>query len=474
MSPNPLRNLPSVHELLESPVVTGLMERINRNAVVSAVRTVLDEVRHEVQTVAADKTLPSVTDLVERITRRIVEGQTPVLCPVINATGVLMGNGLGPPPLAEEAIADVAAIAQDYANLELSLPDGRAARRHAAVEDLLRELSGSEGALIVNNHAGATMLVLAALAAGREVLVARGQLSEIDGGYRLPDLMAASGVVLRDVGTTNKTRLDDYAQAVSERSAALMLVHPSNFAVVGAVESVALGELVGLGRRRQLPVIHDLDAGAMIDFGSLGLLPQPIANDSIKAGADVVLLSGDKLLGGPPCGIILGRRPLIEKIECHPLARALRVDKLTLAALAATLRLYRDPQQARLRIPLLRLLTTSVENLQNRAERLAPQAAATPAVQQAEATADVTHLGWGCIPDHELPTWCVALRPAAMSVDRFAAALRLGVPAVVGRIKEDRLLLDLRSVLARQDTQIVTAIEALGRQEDSAGSSDGL
>jgi L-seryl-tRNA(Ser) seleniumtransferase len=468
MSPNPLRSLPSVHELLESPTLRSLVDRISHNAVVSTVRTVLDEVRHEVQTAASERSLPSAGDLVERIARRIVEGEPAVLRPVVNATGHILESGLGPAPLAEEAIAEMSTIARNYASLELNLVTGRPARRHAAIEDLLRELTGGEAALVVNNNAGATMLALAALGAGREVIVSRGQLIEIGDGCRLPDLIAAGGAVLHEVGATNKTRSEDYAEAINESTAALLLVHPGNFAVVGATESVTLEELVRVGQQRKLPVIHDIGAAAMIDFRQFNLPGQPLVADSIKAGADLVLTSGDKLLGGPPCGIILGRKALIEKIERHPMARTLLADKGTLAALAATLRLYRDPQQARLSIPLLNLLTTSAENLKNRAERLAPQAAATAAIAAAEAVPDATCLGWGFAPTDELPTWCVALRPAAMSVERLAAALRMGAPSVVGRIRDDRLLLDLRSVLPRQDVELIAALEALGQSEATA------
>jgi len=467
MSPNPLRNLPSVHELLESPPLKGLVDRISHNAVVSTARTVLDEMRREVQTAATEMTLPSVADLAERIARRIAEGETPALRPVINATGILLHTGLGRAPLAEEAIAEAAAVARDYASLELDLSTGRRSRRSAAVENLLRELTGAEAALVVNNNAGATMLTLAALAAGREVIVSRGQLIEIGGSYRLPEVMAASGAVLREVGTTNKTRLDDYTRAVGDQTAALMLVHPSNYVVVGFAESVPLAELVDAGRRHKLPVIHDIGSGALSDFSQFGFRGEPVAGESIKAGADVVLFSGDKLLGGPQCGIVLGRKALVEKIERHPMARALRVGKLTLAALGATLRLYRDPEKARLTVPLLHLLCTSADNLKNRAERLAPQAAATPAVAEAAAVADVTYLGGGSLPTQELPTWCVALQPRAMSVDRLAAALRTGTPSVIGRVRQDRLLLDLRSVLPRQDTQLIAALEALGKPADA-------
>jgi L-seryl-tRNA(Ser) seleniumtransferase len=462
MSPNPLRNIPSVSELLESPPLKALVDRINRNAIVGAVRTVLDEMRTEVQTAASELTLPNVPDLAERIARRIMESETPSLRPVINATGILLHTGLGRSPLADDAIAEMTAVARDYASVEVDLPTGRRSRRSVAVENLLKELTGSEAALVVNNNAGATMLTLAALATGREVIVSRGQLIEIGGSYRLPEVMTASGAVLREVGSTNKTHLHDYARAIGEQTAVLLLVHPSNFVVVGFTESVELPALVELGRKHKLPVVHDIGSGAMVDFGQFGFNGEPIAKESISAGADIVLFSGDKLLGGPQCGIIAGRKALVEKIERHPLARALRVDKITLAGLAATLRLYRDPEKARLSVPLLRLLTTSEENLKNRAERLAPQMAAIKSlISSAEAISDVTFLGGGSIPTQQLSTWCVALKPASWSVDRLAAALRAGVPAVVGRVHEGRLLLDLRSVFPRQDTELVSALEAL-------------
>jgi L-seryl-tRNA(Ser) seleniumtransferase len=464
MSPNPLRKIPSVSELLESPPLKALVDRINHNAVVSAVRTVLDEMRTEVQTAAAEMTLPNVPDLAERIARRIMESETPLLKPVINATGILLHTGLGRSPLADEAIAEMTAVARDYASVEMDLATGRRSRRSLAVENLLKELTGAEAALVVNNNAGATMLTLAALAATREVIVSRGQLIEIGGSYRLPEVMAASGAVLREVGSTNKTHLADYARAIGEQTAVLLLVHPSNFVVVGFTESVELPALVDLGRKHKLPVIHDIGSGALVDFNQFGFRGEPMAKESIRDGADVVLFSGDKLLGGPQCGIIAGRKTLVEKIERHPLARALRVDKITLAALAATLRLYRDPEKARLSVPLLHLLTTSVENLKNRAERLAPQMAAVKTlVSSADAISEVTYLGGGSIPTQQLPTWCVALKPASWSVDRLAGALRTGTPGVVGRVREDRLLLDLRSVFPRQDAEMLCALESLSK-----------
>jgi len=466
MSPNPLRSIPSVNELLDSPPLRKLVEKISHNVVVTTVRTVLDEVRQEVQTAASEKTLPSMSDLAERIARRVAEREAPALRPVINATGILLHTNLGRSPLAEEAIEEMAAVARDYASVELDLATGQRSQRKAAVEGLLKELTSAEAALVVNNNAGATMLTLSALAAGREVIVSRGQLIEIGGSFRLPDVMAASGAVLREVGTTNKTRLEDYAAAIGENTAALMLVHPSNFLVVGFTAGVELAELVSLGRRHELPVIHDIGSGAVIDFGQFGFRGEPVASRSIQAGADVILFSGDKLLGGPQCGVIAGRQALIERVERHPMARALRVDKLTLGALAATLRLYRDEEKARQAIPLLRLLTASEDNLKNRAERLAPQIAATESVEEAEPVAAVTYFGGGSLPAQELATWCVAVKPARLSVDRLAAALRTGTPPVVGRVQQDRLMLDLRSVLPRQDISLVAAFETLDREKN--------
>jgi L-seryl-tRNA(Ser) seleniumtransferase len=461
MSPNPLRNIPSVNELLEYPALRKLVDRISHNVVVSTVRTVLDEVRNEVQNAASEMTLPSVSELAERIARRVLEVERPKLQPVINATGILLHTGLGRSPLAEEAIAEIAAVARDYASVEMDLATGQRSRRAAAVEGLLKELTGAEAAVVVNNNAGATLLALAALAAGREVIVSRGQLIEIGGSYRLPDVMAASGAILREVGTTNKTRLDDYQQAIGPQTAALLLVHPSNYAVVGFTENVLLSELVELARQHNLPVIHDIGSGALLDFQQFGFSGEPVASESIKQGADVVLFSGDKLLGGPQCGIIIGRRNLVQQIEKHPLARALRVGKLTLAALDATLRLYRDPERALHDIPLLHLVGTSAENLKNRAQRLAPQIAASSLVAQAEAVESTTYFGGGSLPTQQLPTWCIAVKPAGVTLDRLAAALRAGSPPVVGRVQQDHLFLDLRSVMPRQDQQLVAAFEAL-------------
>jgi len=313
----------------------------------------------------------------------------------------------------------------------------------------------------VNNGAGATLLALAALATGREVIVSRGDLIDLGPTYRMPRVIAAGGALLREVGAVNRTGVDDYAEAIRESTAALMRVYTGHCVVAEHTVGVPLDDLAELARKHRLPLIHHLGVGSLVDLGEFGLPDVPVVSQSVKAGADLVVASGAKLLGGPQCGIILGRRSLVERIGQHAMARALAVGKLTLAGLAATLRLYRDPKRARREIPLLSLLTTSVENLKNRAERLAPQLAATTAVGRAEPVAAASCVGEGSSPAQRLPTWCVAVSPEGMSLDRLTTALRLGTPSVVGRVEPDRVLLDLRSVVPRQDQRLVEAFIAV-------------
>jgi L-seryl-tRNA(Ser) seleniumtransferase len=460
---NVLRSIPSVSELLDSPPLRKVVDRVSHNVVVNRVRSFLDNLRQELQNARADLKVPRPQELAEKIAQWILSEEQPRLRPVINATGILLHTGLGRAPLAELAVHAMQEISRGYASLEIDLQNGERSQRVLAVERRLQQLTGAEGALVVNNNAAATLLTLAAVAGGREVVVSRGQLIEIGGSFRLPEVMAQSGARLREVGTTNKSRIGDYAQAIGSDTAALMRVHTSNYRVVGFSEETPLKELVELARPHNLVVIDDIGSGALIDFTPYGVTNEPVASDSIRAGADLVLFSGDKLLGGPQCGVIVGRKKLIAAVARHPLARALRVDKMTLAALDATLGLYRDRQTAEQNVPLLSLLTTPIENLQNRAERLAPQIAATPAVQQASPLAASTYLGGGSVPTQQLPTWCVAVRPATDTVDKLAQRLRTGQPAVMGRIQQDQLLLDLRSVFPSQDREVVSAFESLAK-----------
>lgn len=467
---HPLRQLPSVNELLEMPVLSALIASASHAAVANAARDVLDDVRRELKAAGAGSAAKAdVATLAAQVAQRVAASETPPLRPVINATGILLHTGLGRAPLSQAAIDAMSAVSRSYASVELNLETGARSQRAVAVESLLRELTGAEAALVVNNNAGATLLTLAAMAAEREVIVSRGELIEIGGSFRLPDVMSVSRAKLHEVGTTNKTRLSDYAQAINEATAALMLVHPSNFAVVGFTARVPLAELVQLGRARGLAVIHDIGSGALIDFAKYDFAEEPIAGESIAAGADVVLFSGDKLLGGPQAGIIIGSKQHVAKIAAHPLARAFRVDKLTLAALRATLQHYRHPaghaESAQAQIPLLRLLEADVPSLRQRAEQLAADLRATCPELSVDVRDATTFLGGGSIPAQELPTVAIALSPGGeLSVDELAARLRAGqastgILSVVGRIHQDRLFLDLRSVFPREDAQLLRAVQ---------------
>ena len=373
MANNVLRNIPSVSELLESPPLRGLVDRVSHNVVVTGVRAFLDTLRRDMQSAAAEIRVPNVGELAEKIAEWIVRDDKPPLRPVINATGIILHTGLGRAPLAAEALRAIAEIGGGYASLEIDVESGERSQRVLAVDKLLRQLTGAEAVAVVNNNAAATLLTLAAVASGREVIVSRGQLIEIGGSYRLPEVMSASGAILREVGTTNKTHSRDYEAAINPQTAALLRVHTSNFRVVGFTEEVSLEEMVRLGRKHQLPVIDDVGSGALLDLEPYGISGEPVVAESVKAGADLVLFSGDKLLGGPQCGIVAGTKQLVEKITRHPMMRAMRVDKCTLAALAATLRLYREPATLEQAVPLFSLLSTSVANLQNRASGSRPR-----------------------------------------------------------------------------------------------------
>ncbi len=466
MSNNPFKSIPSVSELLESPQLRQLVDKVSHNVVVSEVRTFLENMREEIRAKTAD--IPPASEIADRIAKWIVSDQQPRLRPVINATGVLLHTGLGRAPLPQQAIDEVCAVSQGYASVEVDLDTGQRSHRVQSVERYLCELTGAEAALVANNNAGATLLALAALAEGKEVIVSRGELIEIGGSYRLPDVMKASGCRLREVGTTNKTRITDYADAIGDETGALMKVHTSNFIVAGFTEAATLEELVALGRKSKLPVIDDIGSGALIDFSKYGLQGEPIASDSVRAGADLVLFSGDKLMGGPQCGIAIGRSEFVKKMAKHPLMRALRVDKMTLAALAATLRLYRDPAQAETAVPLLARLATSVENLKSRAERLAPRLAAVNCIEATEIEESTTYLGGGSVPTQQLPTICIALTTTGASVDAVARRLRKGATPVMGRVQQDRLLLDLRTVAPEQDLSLAAAFEALNDESSDS------
>jgi L-seryl-tRNA(Ser) seleniumtransferase len=399
----------------------------------------------------------SATELFAAVRRDLAEGRRSQLRRVINATGIVLHTNLGRAPLAPEASRAVAEAARTYTNIELDLATGERGSRYAAVEGVLRELTRAETAVVVNNNAAAVLLALSALAAGGEVVVSRSELVEIGGSFRIPDIIAQSGARLVEVGTTNKTRVADYERAIGPATRALLKVHQSNYRIVGFTASVAVGELAPLARKHALPVLEDLGSGTLVDLRAFGLAAEPTVRDAIASGADLVTFSGDKLLGGPQAGVIVGRRDLIARIERHPLLRAVRVDKLTMAALDATLRLYLDPERLAERLPVLRMLAEPVASVVRRAQALLAQldeiAGLDCRIEDTEAFA-----GGGSLPEHRIASAAVALRPAGTSAGQVAARLRAQRPAVVGRIAQDRLLLDLRTVAEDEVASVAAAV----------------
>jgi L-seryl-tRNA(Ser) seleniumtransferase len=392
MHDNPYRQLPSVSKVLDHPALSAARSGHAHDAVAAAVRAEIDTLRSRL---AAGDNSTDLDALAARVVARLEADAAPHLRPVVNATGVVLHTNLGRSPLHEEAARAAYDAARGYLNLELDLETGRRSSRQNAVRAGIRRITGAEAATAVNNCAAATVIVLRTVAAGQEVVVSRGQLIEIGGSFRIPDVMAVSGATLREVGTTNITRLSDYERAIGPNTAALMRVHTSNYRVRGFTKAVDLPQLVELGRRHNLPVIDDAGSGQAIDLTPFGLPGEPLVSAGIAAGADLVLFSGDKLLGGPQAGLIAGRAALIQRIEKDPLMRAFRLDKMTLAALEATLRLYRDPAKALREIPTLRMLTVPLAELRQRAEAFAARLRQVQGIASAVVRLDVAYVGGG-------------------------------------------------------------------------------
>lgn len=440
-----LRDLPAVHAILGEPVMVELIARHGRTVVVEAVRRALGDLREQHRR-GEDLTLGAAT--VAAAVRQALEGTRPLLRPVINATGVLLHTGLGRSPLATEAVDAVASASRGYCNLEFDLETGTRGRRADGVASLLRELTGAPAATVVNNNAAATVLALRALAKDREVIVSRGQLVEIGGSFRLPEIAEASGARLKEVGTTNRTRLSDYERAIGPDAAALLRIHPSNYRIVGFTEDVPIGPMATLARARGLYTIDDIGSGALAPGLPPGVTDEPTAAEGLAAGADLVLFSGDKLLGGPQCGLLLGTAEAIGRVASDPLMRAFRVDKMTLAALEATLRLARDPALGASRIPLWAQLKESPETLEARARSLAETLSKSGITASVIST--TAALGGGSAPVVPIASWAVRLAPpypgAISDETALATALRVGDPAVVARVQGGAVLLDLRAV----------------------------
>jgi L-seryl-tRNA(Ser) seleniumtransferase len=442
-----LRHLPSVDKLLAQS--SHLIETYGRSLTTDAIRSVLDEARSSIR---AGSTPPDQSELLQRATDRLREWTQSRPRSVINATGVVIHTNLGRAPLADDAIRAMTTAAAGYSDLEYDLDRGERGQRMAAVEDLLKRVTGAEDALVVNNNAGAVLLALSALASGKGALISRGQLVEIGGGFRVPDVMEQSGATLIEVGTTNRTHRRDYEMAlVTKEAAAIVRAHSSNFRTVGFTTEVPLAELVELANWKNIPLIDDLGSGALLDTAQYGLAHEPTVQESVAAGAHVICFSGDKLLGGPQAGIIVGKAQYIEPLKKHPLARALRLDKLDLAALSATL-LHYIKSEATQKIPVWRMISLPLSEIDRQAQSFAQQLRAagfTVEVIDGQST-----IGGGSLPGETLPTKLVTL--TVNNPDDFLARLRRSDPPVVARIENDRVVFDLRTVLDQ-----VALLEAL-------------
>jgi L-seryl-tRNA(Ser) seleniumtransferase len=448
-----LRQLPSVDKLVGSPAAAGWIATYGRALVVEACRKALDALRQEI---LAGKPYPGEDGVLAAVVGTLENLARPTLYPVINATGVILHTNLGRAPLSAETLEAMRRAGESYSNLEFDLEAGERGSRYVHAEGLLCRLTGAEAALVVNNNAGAVLLVLSALAKGREVIISRGQLVEIGGGFRIPEVMAQSGATLVEVGTTNRTYVADYAAAIGERTVALMRVHTSNFRLTGFTHQPSLGELVQLAHQRGLLLLDDLGSGTLLDTAPFGLAHEPTIQESVAAGADVVTFSGDKLLGGPQAGIILGKAELIARLRRFPLTRALRVDKTTLAGIQANLLHYVKGEAAQ-KIPIWRMIAMPPEEVTARAKALL--ASLGPKAAGCALVPGRSMIGGGSLPEESLPTTLIALPSAAP--DALAAALRQGRPPIVARVQEGRVLLDLRTVLSGEEEPLAARLREL-------------
>lgn len=451
-----LRSLPSVERVLAALRNGGAAN--DGPVVVEAVREVLREAR---AAAGQGTPVPPFDELVAKAAAGVEAARRASLRPVINATGVLLQTNLGRAPLSERAMAAVAAVSRGYSNLEFDLETGERGSRHDHVRDLIRRTTGAEDGLVVNNNAAGLLMALQVLAAGREVIISRGQAVEIGGGFRIPDVLRQSGARLVEVGTTNRTYTRDYEAAITPETAAILRVHTSNFRVVGFTAEAPLAELAALAKARGVLLLDDLGSGCLVDTARYGLAHEPTVRESLAGGADLALFSGDKLLGGPQCGVIAGRGATVALLRRHPLARALRVDRMTIAALNATLMSYAEGREAE-EIPVWRMLSIPLAGLKRRARKWASAAGSEGAV-----VLSTSMVGGGSLPGEGIATWCASVAPREGDASALAKALRVGTPHVVARVEEGRVLLDPRTVDPRDDRDVTNALRAAigGRSE---------
>ena len=451
------RNIPSVEKLLSDERICGLIDEYSHEAVVYLVRRCLDEVR---QGIGEGEALPTLDNLVEGIMTRAASLWSPWPRPLINATGVVLHTNLGRAPLSAEATEALLQAARGYTNLELDMEEGVRGSRQTHIESILCQLTGAEASLVVNNNASAVLLSLSAIANQREVIVSRGEAVEIGGGFRIPDVLRESGAILTEVGTTNRTYLADYEGAITPNTGALLKVHSSNFLISGFTHDTTLGELVELGVRHQLPVLHDLGSGCLVETTQFGLAHEPMAQESIAAGVDLVCFSGDKLLGGPQAGVVVGKREFVSRLARHPLARAVRIDKLNLAALTTTL-LHHLRGEAVEKVPVWRMVSMPIEELEATARRWQKSVGDKGQVVRGQST-----IGGGSLPGETLPTWLLALTADGLpgGAQGLASRLREAETPVIARIEEDRVLIDPRTVLPGEEDALVSSLKVALRK----------
>jgi L-seryl-tRNA(Ser) seleniumtransferase len=457
-----LKNIPKVDKVLEWPEIKVFLGEYPRPVVMTVVREALDLLRAKI--LRGDDTTESLQSaaIVDQVGIALAKTSTPGLRRVINGTGVILHTNLGRAPLSESLRETILDAALGYSTLEFDLETGERGSRAVHVEKLLRELTGAEAAVVVNNNAAAVLLALSALARGKEVVVSRGELVEIGGSFRIPEVMEQSGAILREVGATNRTHPRDYRSAVTEETALLLKVHTSNFAVVGFTSQVSTEELVAIGQETSVPVMVDAGSGTLVNLSAHGLPGETTVQEYLAVGADLVTFSGDKLLGGPQAGILVGKRSCLEPMKKHPLLRALRVDKVTLAALEGTLRLYRDERQALLQIPSLRMLTMTGVELASRGKTAARRMRrALPATVSLKTLQGFSQVGGGTFPLLEIPTSLISVSVAGLPPQQLEQKLRTRPLPIIGRISQGEFLLDLRTVTDKDILEIISALQSI-------------
>jgi L-seryl-tRNA(Ser) seleniumtransferase len=457
-----LRKIPRIDDVLLLLKTEGCLERTSRDMVVDACRAVADEIRRDIMKGEYDAEVPSAGQMAARVREKIEKVHRPSLRRVVNATGIILHTNLGRAPLCEEALKHVLEVSRGYSNLEYDIGKGKRGIRYDHVKEILCGLTGAEDALAVNNNAAAVLLVLNTLAEGKEVIVSRGELIEIGGEFRIPEVMKRSGAVLREVGTTNRTHLWDYEEAISERTGLILKVHTSNFRIVGFTEEADLASLVKLGRDRNIPLMNDMGSGCLVELDRYGLSREPTVMDSLAAGADVVTFSGDKLLGGPQAGIILGKENLLKMIKKNPLNRALRIDKMTLAALEGTLKQYLTEAGALSAIRSLRALTEPLTQVEKRAKKLLSLLRkSVPEGFSLSLKKGYSMAGGGSLPAQEVPTVLIRIRSEFMSANEIEKRLRNADVPIVARIAEDEVLFDLRTLEEGDFPDILKGVAAI-------------